>query len=506
MGRVWLVTLNRRSNTPLHEQIHAQLRAAIGQGRLRPGDPLPSTRALAGDLKVARATVVLAYGHLHAEGWIDARGGSATRVARFVDLAPGQPSAPARKEAPPVALSRRGRAILAAHDRESLPQPILDAPRPFATGQPAIDLAPIDVWGRLMSRRWARLPVRDLGYGDPRGLPALREAIASYLGRARGLSCHADQVIVTQGAQHGLDLIARVVVDPGEQVWVENPGFPGARIAFVAAGARIVPVPVDDEGLRVDEGIRRAPSAVLAFVTPARQMPLGGVMSEARRRALLDWASAGARRWIIEDDYDSEFRYAARQVAALASMDRANSVVHVGTFTKLLFPALRLGYLVVPPPLVGVCVAARQAMDFTSPLIEQATMAEFLAGGYFDRHIRRVRTAYRARLDTLQRAVERDLAGLATLEPADAGRAVVLWLAPGITEAAAIGAATRAGVSVTPLSRFYAEDPSRRRCERSERSAKAEGLVLGYGGLREREIRDGVVRLAEALRNSAIVT
>jgi GntR family transcriptional regulator/MocR family aminotransferase len=485
---VWLVTLSRRSRTPLHEQIRAQLRAAIEQGRLRPGDPLPSTRALAADLKVARATAVLAYGQLRAEGWIDARGGSATRVGRLVDVGPARPPARVRRTGPPAALSRRGRAILAAHERESIPQPMLDAPRPFATGQPAIDLAPIDVWGRLMARRWARLPVRQLGYGDPRGLLALREAIASYLGRARGLSCHADQVIVTQGAQHGLDLIARVVLDPGDQVWVENPGFPGARIAFVAAGADIVPVPVDAEGLRVDEGIRRAPRAALAFVTPARQMPLGGVMSEARRRDLLAWASADARRWIIEDDYDSEFRYATRQVAALAAIDRSGSVVHVGTFTKLLFPALRLGYLVVPASLVDACVAARQAMDFTSPLIEQAVMADFLSGGHFDRQIRRVRTAYRARLDTLQRAVEKELAGLAWLEPADAGRAVVLWLAGGLTEAAAIDAATRAGVSVTPLSRFYAKEVD-----------ADQGLVLGYGGLREREIRDGVARLAEAL-------
>lgn len=488
--KIWLVTLNRRSRVPLHQQIHRQLRLAIEQGRLPPGTAVPSSRALAADLKVARATVVLAYDHLRAEGWLDARGGSATRVARVSDLKPDGHSRPATKV--PMRrreISARGRAIVETHTRTVMPPPFFEGPRPFATGQPAVDLFPSDVWGRLLSKRWQRSPPRALGYGDPRGLKDLREAIASYVGRARGLPCTADEIVITQGAQHGLDLMARVLLDPGDAVWIEDPGYTGARMAFVAASARVIPVPVDSEGLRVDAGIRRAPDARLAFVTPARQMPLGGVMSEARRRALLAWAAADDRRWILEDDYDSEFRYAARQAGALKALDESGSVVHVGSFTKLLFPSLRLGYLVVPPSLLDACVAARHAQDFSSPYLEQAALADFLGEGHFDRHIRRVRTAYRARLEALQTAVAAEMEGMATLEPADAGRAVVLWLEQGLTESAAMAAAAAAGVSVTPLSRFCIEPSTR------------EGLVLGYGGLRERDIRDGVRRLAAGFRH-----
>jgi GntR family transcriptional regulator/MocR family aminotransferase len=489
-GHVWLVTLERAGKVPLHEQIHRQLRTAIEQRRLLPGTALPSSRGLAADLKVARATVVLAYEHLRAEGWLDARAGSATRVGSAPELPPVAPPTPAGDLRPGGAsISARGRAIVDTHRRSAMPDGFLEGPRAFATGQPAVDLFPIDVWGRLLAKRWRRSPPRALGYGDPRGLKELREAIAAYLGRARGLSCSPDQVIITQGAQQGLDLLARVLLDPGDVVWLEEPGYPGARMIFAAAGARVTPVPVDDEGLRVDVGMALAPEATLAFVTPARQMPLGGVMSAARRQALLEWAAAGERRWIIEDDYDSEFRYAARQVAAMQAMDRAGSVVHVGTFTKLLFPALRLGYLVVPPSLVEACTSARRGADFASPYLEQTVLADFLKDGHFDRHLRRVRTAYRARLDTLERSVESEMRGVGTLEPADAGRAVVLWITNGLTETEAIAAAAAAGVSVTPLSWFCMEPSTR------------VGLVLGYGGLREREIRDGVVRLAGGLRH-----
>ncbi len=480
------MTLSRRSQVPLHQQIIDQLRLAIEEGRLVPGAALPSTRGLAADLKVARATVVLAYEHLRAEGLLEATLGSVTRVAASTEHRPPRTSGGAVLRGRPAVVSDRARMLITEPRPMALAETFADGPRPFATGQPAIDLFPTDVWGRLLARRWRRSSARSLGYGDPRGLIDLRAAVASYLGRARGLSCTADQIVITQGAQHALDLLARVLLNPGEAVWFEEPGYPGARAAFAAAGARVVPVPVDADGLNVDTAVAAAPDARVAFVTPARQMPLGGVMSEARRGQLLDWAAAEAGRWIIEDDYDSEFRYAARQVAALQALDRVGSVVHVGTFTKLLYPALRLGYLVAPLSLVPACAAMRQVIDYTSPLLEQAVMADFLNEGHFDRHIRRVRTAYRARLEALQAAVAAEMRGIASLEPADAGRAVVLWLNPGANERAAVEAAHRAGISVTPLSSFYAAPSSR------------PGVILGYGGLREREIRDGIARLAKA--------
>lgn len=487
---MWLVTLDRRSRVPLHEQILRQMRFAIEEGRLGPGAQLPSTRGLAADLKVARATVVLAYEHLRAEGLLDATTGGTTRVSSRVDHRPAR--RPVSKGQPkPALVSARAR-VLAA-----LPRPTLtldprgdDTPRAFMTGQPAVDLFPVEVWGRLVARRWRRITARSIGYGDPRGLRELREAVASYVGRARGVSCTADQVVITQGAQQGLDLLARLLTDPGESIWMEDPGYPGVRAAFAGSGATVVPVPVDAEGLVVQEGIRRAPRARLACVTPSRQMPLGGVMSGARRAQLLQWAAGDARRWIVEDDYDSEFRYAARQVAALQAQDRSGSVVHVGTFTKLLFPALRLGYLILPESLIDACVPVRSSMDFCSPYLEQAVVADFLNDGHFDRHIRRVRTAYRARLEALQDAVAQHMTGLAELEPADAGRAVVLWL-EGLREVDACDAAAAAGIRVTPLSLFYA-DPARPSWTR-------EGVILGYGGLHERDIRDGIAKLARAL-------
>lgn len=493
-GPIYLATIDRRSRVPLHEQLRLQLRRAIEERRLTPGAPLPSSRALAADLSVSRATVVLAYEHLRAEGWVEGPSRGTTRVAASPEWGPAPGAASPDGAARQAALSARGRAILATQGQPALFERMHDVPRPFAPAQPAVDLSPTDLWGRLLSKRWRRTAVRALGYGDPRGLPELRVATAAYLARARGVVCTPDQIVITQGAQQAIDMLARVLLDPGDAVWMEEPGYPGARLAFAAAGARVVPVPVDDEGLRVDEALRRAADGRLAFVTPARQMPLGGVMSTPRRDALLAWASGDARRWIVEDDYDSEFRYATRQTSALQPLDRSGSVVHLGTFTKALFPALRLGYAVVPAALVDAVAAAKRAMDFASPYLEQAVMADFISEGHFDRHIRRLRTAYRARLDALERAAGRELDGLAVLAPSDAGRAVLLWLAPGIDEAGAVSAAEDEGLSVTPYSAFCI-DPDPR-----------QGLILGYGGLGERAIRDGVARLARALGRCATGT
>jgi GntR family transcriptional regulator/MocR family aminotransferase len=490
-----LVTPHRQSRRPLVEQIADGLRVAIERGRLAPGAALPSTRALATDLGVARATVTHAYDRLRALGLIDARPASATRVSATIAAGPVPASSRAAPVSRPVTPSALARSLTDVVSSYPVFRTSDDAPRPFRSGQPAVDLFPTGVWGRLMAARWRRVPAAALGYGDSLGLDDLRRAVAGYVARARGLDCRPDQIVITQGAQHAMALVCRALLTPGDRAWVEDPGYPGARFALGDAGARPAAVPVDEDGLRVDDAIRLAPDARLAIVTPSRQMPLGTAMSASRRTALLNWAAAPGR-WVIEDDYDSEFRYVDRPSQPLYALDDAGAVIHIGSFTKLLYPALRLGYIVLPKApdaaatLRETIGALRRASDVASPYFEQAVMADFIDGGELERHLRTVRGVYRRRLEVLRHAIESDLAGLASMQPSDAGRAVLLWLAPEIAEGAAVREATAAGVDVVPLSAFCVSPMARG------------GLVLGYGGLRDSDIRRGVAALAGALRKA----
>ena len=309
-GRILAVAIDQKSGQPLYRQIYSHVRQCILDGRLAPGARLPSTRQLAADLRVSRSTAVQAYEQLRAEGYIEGLGGAETRVSgalpdSFVRAGAREPDQPVPLRTSLVP-SSRARATMAALRRSSPPTGL--GPRAFRAGVPAVDVFPVDTWGRIMARRWSRTPARDLSYGDPFGYRPLREAVADYLRAARGVRCTADQVMITAGSQQALDLAARVLIDPGDKVWLEDPGYHGARGAFTAAGASISPIPVDNEGLDVLAGRTLAPDAKLAFVTPSRQLPLGSTMSLARRLALLEWATA-TRAAIFEDDYDSEFRY-----------------------------------------------------------------------------------------------------------------------------------------------------------------------------------------------------
>jgi GntR family transcriptional regulator/MocR family aminotransferase len=315
----------------------------------------------------------------------------------------------------------------------------------------------------------------------------LREEIAAYLGAARAVECGWEQVIVVSGSQQALDLAARVLLDPGDAAWVEDPGYAGARGALIAAGARIVPVPVDEEGLRVSDGVRRAADARLAYVSPSHQYPLGATMSVSRRLELLAWASrTGA--WVLEDDYDSEYRYTGRPLEALQGLDAEGRVIYLGTFSKVLSPALRLGYLVVPPDLVDPFSAARELTDRHSPLVEQAVLARFIAEGHFARHIRRMRTLYAERQDILVEAAAGDLRGLLDVRPAEAGMHLVGWLPDRTDDREAMRRAAARGVEAIALSMYGIEPPARG------------GLLLGYAAVGEAGIRAGVRRLAAALR------
>jgi GntR family transcriptional regulator/MocR family aminotransferase len=360
-------------------------------------------------------------------------------------------------------------------------------PRAFRAGIPALDAFPRALWGRLAARRWRESWIT-LGYCDPAGFAPLREAIATYAAAARGVRCTAEQVIVTAGSQQAIDLAARLLLDPGDRVWVEEPGYTGTRAALRAADACSVPVPMDAEGISVVDGERLAPNARMACVTPSRGYPIGVTMSAARRLALLAWAErAGA--WVVEDDYDSEFRYAGRPLPSLQGMDGGGRVIYLGTFSKTLFPALRIGYLIVPPGLAGAFATARAAADRHSPTLEQAVTADFLAEGHFARHVRRMRTLYAERRDALLGALRPVTAGgLLELGPCDAGMHVLGWLPPGVDDRAVSAALLARGMEAAPLSRYCTEPPARG------------GLLLGYAAFSPATLRDAVPRLARVLR------
>jgi GntR family transcriptional regulator/MocR family aminotransferase len=482
--------LERGSGVPLHRQLYEGLREAILAGRIRPGGRLPSTRALAEDLGASRNTVLAAFGQLLAEGYVEGRVGAGTTVAPTLPetLLRARPEAGGvRRPGRRPRLSRRGAALVGA--RAALGRGAGPA-RPFRPGLPGLEFFPFELWTRLVARRWRRVPRQLLDYGDPAGYAPLREAIAGYLREARAVRCEAAQVIVVTGAQQAVDLAARVLLDPGDTAWVEDPGYPGARGALVAAGIRPAPVPVDADGLAVRRGARVAPGARLVYVTPSHQYPLGLTMTLPRRLALLEWA-ARSGAWILEDDYDSEYRYAGRPLAALQGLDPAGRVIYAGTFSKVLFPSLRLGYLVVPADLVDAFVAARALADRHSPSVTQAALADFIDGGHFARHIRRTRALYAERQAALVQAVGRTLDGELEVTPAHAGMHLVGWLPRGVDDRRASRAALAHEVDAPPLSGFRA---------RPARGGERGGLMLGYAAYTPREIDDACLRLAGALR------
>jgi GntR family transcriptional regulator/MocR family aminotransferase len=503
-----LIVLDARSPVPLYQQIYARVREGILAGRFPSGMRVPSTRELASELEIARVTVNLAFDQLRAEGYLETRAragtfvartipdtvlhAARTRPARVVLAAPGRAprgGAPAQKTlvsvSSPPRLSARGMALSAAVMWSHL---ATGRARAFRTGLPALDAFPSKLWLRLTARQWRR-PGRDLlGYGDPLGHAPLRRAIAQYAAAARGVRCTADQVVVVSGSQQALDLTARVLLDPGDEVWMEDPGYLGARAAFVSAGAKLASIPLDREGIDVTAGMRLAPRARLVYTTPSHQYPLGVTMSAARRLALLDWtARSGA--WVVEDDYDSELRYTGRPLASLQGMTEGGRVVYVGTFSKTLFPALRLGYVIVAPALVDVFRAAVAAAGRQAPTVGQAVLAEFIAEGHFARHVRRMRALYGERQAALiGAACEGPLGEHLDLTPAAAGMHVVGWVRDGSrSDVQLAAAALAAGVEARALTSHTL----------SQRVRPA--LLLGYAAFSAPILRRAAERLAVAL-------
>ena len=483
-----LVTLD--GSGPLYLQLYRSLRAAILSRTRPPGARLPSTRALAAELRVARVTVMLCFEQLLAEGYVVSRKGSGTYVATELpdDLAFGvrrQQLAGTRANAAPR-LSSYGRRSMAG--RHSVPnwEPRRTLLYDFHYGRPAFTDFPHATWRRLLARRARTASARDHDYGPPAGSSALREAIADYVQRARGVVCTPAQVVVVNGSQQGLDLTARVLVDAGDRVVLEEPHYFGARHVFAAAGAQLVAVPVDADGLDISK-VREGSRARLAYVTPSHQFPAGAVMPLARRLALLEWARrTGA--YVLEDDYDSEYRYAGRPVESLQGLDRAGRVIYAGTFSKLLFPALRLGYLILPEPLVRPFLMAKALANLSGATLEQLALADFIREGHFERHVRRSRARNAARRAALLEAVGEHLGDRVDISGASAGVHVLLWprgrrLGPVET---LIARAADRGVGVYSIAPFYLRRPQRA------------GLLLGYASLSEDEVRAGIRRLAVA--------
>jgi GntR family transcriptional regulator/MocR family aminotransferase len=475
------VSLDNTAEEPLYRQLYFAIREAILDGRLRPGTRLPSTRSLASDLAVSRNTVVIAFDQLLAEGYVDGRTGAGTYVSATLpeELLAARPDGTAERPSRAKAetrLSARGRFLAGIRGLTD------SGPVPFSAALPELTRFPFDDWARLLARHW-RYPKREFLVGsDAAGYAPLREAIAAYLGAARAVSCSADQVIIVSGSQQALDLAARVLIDPGDAVWIEDPGYAGIRGALVAAGASLVPVPVDGEGLDVAAGRGRAPDARLAIVTPSHQYPLGVTMTLTRRLELLDWAGA-ANAFVVEDDYDSEYRYAGRPLAALQGLDGDGRVIYTGTFSKVMFPGLRLGYVVVPDDVVDAFRGVRQLVDSHPSTVAQAALTDFIADGYLAAHVRRMRALYAERQAALVKALRERLGDRLSVAPDDCGMHLVGYLDDGVDDIALSKAAADRGVAAAALSRLYVDAPPKK------------GLMLGYAGVAEPAMRRAVATL-----------
>jgi GntR family transcriptional regulator/MocR family aminotransferase len=484
-----LIILDTKSEMPLYRQLYNCLRKAILTGQLAPGTRLQSSREISKELGVSRNTVVNAFEQLLAEGYLESQVGSGTYVSRalpeeLLNVKTMTRSAKSVGGKDP-GLSERGK-VFAAFAR-SIPR-APEKVRAFQSGVPALDAFPFETWSKLASRHWRRPANNLLGYGEPQGHSPLRQAIASYLGVARAVRCTPEQVIIVDGAQMAFDLIARVLLDPGDAAWMEEPGYLGARAALIASGARLVYVPVDEEGLDLEAGASLDANARLIYVTPSHQFPLGMTMSLPRRLALLEWASrAGA--WVMEDDFDSEYRYEGRPIASLQGLDNDGRVVYIGTFSKFLFPSLRLGYIVAPLALVDAFISARAMVGRHSPSVEQAILTDFIEEGHFGRHIRRMRTLYAERQALLIDALKEECGDLLEVEPSAAGIQLVAWLPEGLDDQEVSREAAARGVEARAMSIFYAVKPQRG------------GLELGYAAFNRNELRKGAAQLSAVIRS-----
>jgi len=491
-----MIAVHRKGDKPLHRQIYDAFRAMILESRLQPGQQIPSTRALADQLGISRIPVLGAYAQLLAEGYIESRSGAGTFVTsslsdQFLGARPAIPTSPTAaasvvNDTASDAISRVSRLLPLEGTSWFL------GSGAFSVGQIASDHFPFRVWSDLVTYHARRVSARSMNYSDPMGSLEFREVVAAYLRSARAVDCEASQIMVVNGSQHALDLSARVLLDPEAPVWIEEPGYVFLRHALTLSGCKLVPVPVDGDGLDVAAGIQLCPNARVAYVTPSHQYPLGATMSAARRLQLLEWAhSVGA--WIVEDDYDSEYRYESMPVASMQGLDRGARVIYIGTFSKVLFPTLRLGYMVIPPALVDRFLTVRQTNDLCPSHLYQAALADFMSAGHFTRHIRKTRQLYAERRNALAHALGKEFGSeiersQMQILGAEAGMHLVVTLPPGLSDQKISARAAQEGLWFWPLSSAYAGTTVR------------QGFILGFGGTKADDMLQQVRRLRKAMR------
>lgn len=481
------IALDQRSTVPLYRQLYEAIRQAILQGTLRKGLRLPSTRFLATEFGISRNIVIIAFEQLVAEGYIESRTGAGTFVTHTLPeevLQVQQQPARERRNLP-----ARGSYIRKfAEFTRPVPPKLRYAP--FRFGLPALDHLPLELWGKLLLNQCRRASAEIGIHGEPGGHPRLRGAIASYVGVARGVRCDPEQVIVTNGSQQAIALAAHVLGGPGDSAAIEDPGYGGARFAIDAAGIKLIPISIEPDGLCVQQLPENRKEVRFAYVTPSHQFPIGVVMSVPKRLQLLDWAHRNGA-WILEDDFDSEYRYQSKPIPALQGLDQNGRVIYMGTFSKVLFPSLRLGYMIVPLDLIDAFVAARWISDRSSPHVEQAAMADFIEEGHLARHIRRMRTLYMERRSVMIHMLRNELADVVQCGDADAGMHTVAWLPADVDDVAVAKNAAEHGINLLPVSAFALRPLARG------------GLLLGFAGFPPRIISRALRELATIIRRSA---
>jgi len=481
------LNINSSSSVPLYKQLYNIFRQSILEGKYSPGQKLPGTRSLAAALNISRNTAVLAFEQLLIEGYIKGKIGSGTFVNEIPDNILNIKENINRKKSEQKIttnlISQLGSPGLIRRNIST--EEII----PFQNGLPSLDEFPIKIWLKLNNQISRSLSNNHLGYGDAAGYRPFREEIASYLRTYRAVNCSADQIIIVNGSQQGLDLIMRVLLKPGDIVWHEDPGYFGARASMLFAGAKIFPSPLDNEGLNIEYSSKKYPAPKLIYTTPSHQFPLGLTMSVSRRIQLLQYASRN-NCWIIEDDYDSEFRYSGSPLPSLQGMDKNNCVLYLGTFSKVLFPGLRLGYLVLPDPqMLEVFVSAKSMMDRQSPVFEQMITSQFLKEGYFTRHIRKMRTLYKERQEFLINEIDRELNGVVKVNPSDTGMHIIAWLPENLNDAIISRKAKENNLIAYPLSEYVLKFKQK------------PGLLLGYTAFEKSKLKTGVKLLKKIIHS-----
>lgn len=486
-GIVPIIQVDRRAREPLHRQIYNAYRTAIVERALRPKQQVPSTRTLALELGVSRIPVLNAYAQLLAEGYFEARVGAGTVVSSTL------PDEVPSLQRPPASTTFRR---ITPVPRNHVALPAMGTILPwlgsrlgaFSPGQPAFDQFPFQVWSRLVARQSRNLRLPSMHYGSPMGSQALREAVASYLRTARGVLCEAEQIMIVSGSQQALEITTRALLEPGSSVWMEEPGYRFARAIFNLHGCQVVPVPVDRDGLNVSAGINQCRNARAALVTPSHQYPLGVTMSASRRLQLLEWAHESGS-WIIEDDYDSEYRYETSPIASLQGLDRGSHVVYIGTFSKVLFPSLRLAYLVIPRNLIEQFLAVRFTFDIAPPSFFQLVVADFMREGHFSRHIRRMRLLYRDRRSALLEHLRSELDIPIDVAGEQAGLHLSIRLPRVFRDQEISERASKQRIWLAPLSSYYHQQRQSR-----------QGFILGFSNTPAEEMPRAVRKMRDVMR------